>query len=173
MVQLAQTYTVSELPTGDFDPIPAGAYPAIIVNSEMKDSSTGGKYLELEINISGDNYNGRKLFERLNLENQNPTAVQIAFQTLGKICTAIGIDQVGDSVQLHNIPFIIDIDIEKGKPYIKDGVEKEGNDQNRIKKYSSAGIAAPVTPQPAPQTAAVPTQSPAAPASASDAPWER
>lgn len=168
MVQLAQTYKVDDLPSGDdYTPLPAGQYKAMIVSSEMKDASTGGRYLQLEIDVTEGNYSGRKLFERLNLENKNPQAVEIAFKTLSSICKAVALAEIGDSNQLHNKPFLMELDIEKGKPYTKDGVEKMGSDQNRIKKYlpisQTNQSAAPPTQQGETQEAA----------SSSAPPWAR
>lgn len=137
MVQLNQTYVVDDLgELEDYTPIPKGSYSALITESDMVETSSGnGAYLKLTIDITQGEYQGRKLFERLNLVNENELAVKIAQKTLGSICRAVGVDQINDSVVLHNIPFMIDVDIEQGKPYMKDGEQRDGRPQNVIKKY--------------------------------------
>lgn len=168
MVALPQTYKVADLPEGqDFEPIPAGEYSALIVGSQRKDNKAGtGWFLELEIDITAGQYKGRKLFERLNLENPNPQAVEISFQTLGKICRAFGLETVGDSTQLHNRPINIVVDI-KESTYEKDG-EQRVSRQNNIKKWL------PFSQGPSPAQAAAPKSgNDGGAASSSAPPWAK
>ncbi len=66
-------------PTTDFEPIPAGKYLAVITDSEMKRTKAGtGHYLQLAFQIIEGPYKNRFLWARLNLDNPNATAVQIA-----------------------------------------------------------------------------------------------
>ncbi len=90
----------------DFALIPVGEYPCMIVKSELKASKTGGEFLLLEIDVIEGQYQGRKVFSRLNLVNSNPVAVKIARNELAKICLAVGVTDPKDSQDLHNIPFI-------------------------------------------------------------------
>lgn len=97
-------------PSTGFDPVPAGKYPAVIVESVMKPTKNGnGQYLELTFEIIDGDYKARKVWARLNLENQNSTAVQIARSELSAICRAIGVMQPQDSIELHNLPLIITV----------------------------------------------------------------
>lgn len=92
-------------PNQAFDPVPAGWYTVQVTASEMKPTQNGaGAYLELEMTILAGEFKGRKLFDRLNLQNQNTTTVEIAYKTLSAICHATGVIQVQDSQQLHGIP---------------------------------------------------------------------
>lgn len=147
MANLGQTYKVDELPQNEYEPIPAGTYNAMIMESEIKDSSTGGQYVQLRIEITGPTQAGRSVFERLNIRNQNEKAVQIALQTLGSICKAVGLNSVSDTNELHNRPFKVTLDVEQGKPYEDKitGEMKQGNPQNRIKKYEKAETSAAAT----------------------------
>lgn len=136
MVALPSTFNTADVPEDSFEPVQPGQYEAMITESEMKATKDGmGAYLQLKIELDG----GRILFERLNLQNKNDKAVEIAYRTLGKICEAIGKTSIKDSNELHNKRFIAVVEIEKGKPYIKDGEEKPGRDQNVIKKYLPYG----------------------------------
>ena len=73
-----------------FEPVPAGKYLAAIVESEMKPTKSGnGHFLELTFEVGEGPYKGRKLWARLNLDNPNPQAVQIARGELSAICRAV------------------------------------------------------------------------------------
>ena len=86
-------------PSQDFEPIPAGKYLAVITESEMKPTkNANGQYLQLTFQILDGPYKGRYVWARLNLQNPNPTTVQIARQELSSICRAAGVLQPGDSV---------------------------------------------------------------------------
>ena len=146
-------------PTSKFDAIPAGEYPVMITASELKLTKDGtGQYLQLELQVQDGAFQGRKLFDRLNLHNANQKAVEIAQRQLSQLCHAVGVMQVTDSEQLHFKPCIAKI-----------GVRTEpGRDpSNEIKGYkAAAGV--PVSQTPKVPTAPMPQASaPAAPA----APW--
>lgn len=92
-------------PMDVFDPVPTGWYPVVIEESEMKpNSAETGHYLELVGTIISEEFKGRKLWTRLNLDNPNPVAVEIANRQLSAICHAIDVMVVKDSSALHNIP---------------------------------------------------------------------
>lgn len=141
-----------EASTSDFDPIPAGWYPAIINSSEMKPTKDGyGEYLALTFQIVEGQYTNRLVFARLNLKNANEKAVQIARQDLAGICRATGIMQPSSSQEFHDIPMMIKIKIRPAK----DGYDAR-NDICGYKSYSDDAPVAPTkqptkpTPPPAP-----------------------
>lgn len=155
-------------PTGDFDPIPAGKYLAVITESEMKPTKSGnGSLLQLTFQIIEGDYSNRLIWARLNLDNPNAVAVQIARADLSAICRAVGVLAPKDSSELHNIPLVITVRCKKR--------DDTGDITNEIKGYSRADdgpanvAAAPVNP---------PSGSPAQaspPVSATHAtpPWKR
>jgi Protein of unknown function (DUF669) len=70
-----------------FSPLPAGEYVAAIVKSDWKKTKSGtGQYLELIVEILDGESKGRRVFDRLNLHNSNPKAVEIAEKRLQQIC---------------------------------------------------------------------------------------
>ena len=104
----------------------------VIVDSVERETKAGdGAYLELTLEVVGDQYKGRKLWDRLNLRNKNEKAVRIAERTLSSICAATGVARPQDSAELHGIPMTIKVGIE----------EFNGQPQNRVKSYSKAGAA--------------------------------
>ena len=108
-------FNASEIdPSVSFDPIPAGKYVAAITESEMKPTKSGnGHFLELTFEVLSGQYKGRKLWTRLNLDNPNPQAVQIARGELSAICRAVGVMQPKDSCELHNLPLVITVKCKK------------------------------------------------------------
>jgi hypothetical protein len=116
-------------PAVGFDPIPAGKYSAVIMNSEMKPNKAGtGSYLQLAFQIIDGEFKNRILWTRLNLNNPNSTAVQIARAELSAICRAVGVFAPNDSIELHNLPLVIHVRCKKRKD--------TGEISNEIKGFS-------------------------------------
>src|SRR5262245_52807200 len=116
-------------PSSDFEPIPAGKYLAVITESEMKPNKAGtGHYLQLTFQVIDGPYKGRNLWARLNLDNPNAQAVQIARAELSAICRAVGVLAPNDSVELHNLPLVIHVKCKKR--------EDTGELGNEIKGYA-------------------------------------
>lgn len=129
-------------PTGDFEPIPAGKYLAVITDSLMKPNKAGtGSLLQLTFQIIEGEYQNRLLWVRLNLDHPNATAVQIARADLSAICRAVGVLAPKDSVDLHNLPLVIHVRCKKRTD--------TGEIANEIKGYSKKEALAPVGAAPA------------------------
>ncbi len=97
-------------PRGEFTPIPAGKYLAMITASEEKPNKSGdGRFLELVFQVLEGPYQNRLLWARLNLTHSNPKAVQIARAELSALCRAVGVMTPRDSVELHNLPLVISV----------------------------------------------------------------
>jgi hypothetical protein len=123
-------------PAKGFEPLPSADYTVIITESEMKATSAGtGNYLALTIEVMDGQYKSRKLFHNLNLDNPNAEAVRIAKAELSAICRAVKVLTPKDSVELHNIPFVVKVGIEKRKD--------TGDLQNRIKAFKPKEGTAP------------------------------
>ena len=123
-------------PSG-FDVLPAGDYDVCIVASEMKPTKAGtGSFLYLKLQVLTGPYQNKPLFDRLNLDNPNATAVKIAKGTLSAICRAVGVMTPKDSSELHNKPLKATVRV------TKDG---EGNPSNEIKGYKSRHVGAATT----------------------------
>ena len=143
-------------PQQSFDALPPGRYEAIISASEMKDTKAGtGQYLQLTFDVVGGQYEGRKLWSRLNLVNPNATAVQIAERELSAICHCVGILVPQDSEELHDALLVIDV-IQELNPM-------SGQQTNRIKGYSQVSAPAPKAKPAAPAGFATGKVAPATP----------
>lgn len=130
-------------PASDFDPIPAGKYVAAIIASEMKPTKAGtGQYLELTFQVLNGDYKNRLLWTRLNLDNPNATAVQIARAELSAICRAVGVMAPNDSTELHDLPLVINVRCKRR--------DDTGDIVNEIKGFSPKESASPPKPEPVP-----------------------
>lgn len=117
------------------EPIPAGKYLAIITDSEMKATKSGdGRFLELTFEILEGACKGRKVWDRLNLENPSALAVKIARGELSAICRAVGVMQPRDSVELHNLPLQITVKVKRR--------EDTGDLTNEVSGYAKKEAAA-------------------------------
>ena len=133
-------------PAVDFEPIPAGKYLAVITASEMKPTKTGsGTFLELTFQVIEGQYKNRMLWSRLNLDNPNAQAVQIAQAELSAICRAVGVITPKDSIELHNLPLLVTVKVKKR--------EDTGYLVNEIKAYAKKEAA---TGQPQQQMTSTP-----------------
>jgi hypothetical protein len=143
-------------PNSDFEPIPAGRYLAVITDSEMRPNKAGtGSLLQLTFQVIEGEYRNRLLWARLNLDHPNATAVQIARADLSAICRAVGVLAPTDSVELHNLPLVINVKCKRR--------DDTGEIVNEIKGYAK---------KESPQPAAAAAQ-PANGAADSTPPWKR
>lgn len=183
MALLGQTFDASSVePMSNYDVLPPAKYLVQIIFSEMRPTKDGrGQYLYLELDVLEGQYAGRKLFDRLNLVNTNPDAVQIAQRTLSSLCRAVGKLQVNNSEQLHLIPLIADVRVRPPS-----GGYGESNSMRYLPRSGAPGAAAGYSTSPpapvasrmgsvaSPATPAANTAhaSPAAPA-VGGLPWKR
>lgn len=136
--------------TKKYSPVPEGDYQAVITDSEMRTTKKGdGEYLLLTFEISsGGQYEGRRIWARLNVKNKSPKAVEIANRDLASILRATNVEQMQDTEELHMKPMIVSVVIKPAS-----GGFDESND---IRAYKSASVqvattetAAPVAAEPA------------------------
>lgn len=81
MADLLETFDPNAVPEDDrtFDPIPAGDYQMQVIESELRDTKDGnGQMLVLTMEVMSGPSAGRKLWDRLNIRNQNADAQRIA-----------------------------------------------------------------------------------------------
>lgn len=138
-----------------YGPLPAGEYEMMVVKSDVKPTKAGtGHYLELEMHVVSGEHSGRRLWERLNIDNPNKQAEDIAKQALAGLCGALGITDMTETEQLHDQVFTAFVEIDRKEP-----------DRNRIVGYGSIAQA--------PAPVAKPAARPAAPAPGAPAkkPW--
>jgi hypothetical protein len=100
--------------TSTFDPLPNGTYSAMISNSDYKATKAGtGHYIELVIDIIDGPHAGRKLWERLNVDNPNKQAEDIARSALNRLLVSCGKPDARNTEAIHDIPFKVDVEIDR------------------------------------------------------------
>ena len=167
MARLGNTFDATGVdPSRSFEILPPGRYLAQIVASEMRATRDGqGQYLWLELDVLEGPLAGRKLFDRLNLVNNNPGTVEMAQRTLSAICHATGRLQVQDSEELHLIPMQVDVTVQPPK----NGYGESNGIRYVVPEQPAGRPTAPQAARPAaqPRPAASPSTPPAS------APWRR
>jgi hypothetical protein len=143
-------------PQQSFSPIPAGVYPAQIVDSDLKPLKSGkGMGLSLTFEVLDGEFKGRKVFGNLNVQHDNAQAQEIAQAQLSALCHATGVIKLQDSSQLHNKPVRMRVKIRT-----QDGYEPR-NEVTGFEALAGAPAAVPC--------AVIAAQA----ASARTAPWKR
>ena len=150
-------FNAAEVQPSQFEAIPTGTYEAVIANSESRPMKSGnGMGFNLEFEIVSGAYQGRKVFSWITFEHRtSPDAQRSGREQLSAICRAVGVTQLNDTVQLHNLPLLISVGIDKADPT-----------RNVIKAYK-AKVGSVATPAVAAGAATTPTAQP------QGAPWVR
>ncbi len=159
MSDLGISFNRNELPEQDsFEPIPAAWYPARIVEAEAKDSKSGnGQYINVQWEIMGAKFAGRKVFGRITTRNVNEVAEEIGRKQIRELMEATGLVTLSKTEQLSGKTCEIKVSVNPAT----DKYEAS----NDVKRYRAAGGSSLPAAQPASQTAA--------PAATAKKPWER
>lgn len=137
----ATSYTPQERSYGLIAP---GKYPAVINATDIKATKSGtGQYLEIEFQIIDGEYAGRRVWERLNINNENKKAEDIARERLAALCQALEIATLTDSDQLQDGQVLLGLEIDRKEP-----------DRNRVSGFWALDGAAPAAAAAAPAPAA-------------------
>lgn len=137
-MRLDEVFTLDSVPasTTNYDALPAGLYEATIANAEIKDSKSGGKYINIRFDITGPSHAGRVVFGMITIANANPKAEEVGRQQLGDLIRAIGLDKLADTDQLIGGKLIIKLDVETSEQY---------GTSNRVRGFRPASKAKPAT----------------------------
>lgn len=126
------------IPTSN-DPIPPGDYTVQLVKSESKQTKDGtGHYLSLTFKVIEGDYENRIIFTNLNMVNKNLTAEEIARRLFSSLCHAANVLTPNDTQELHGIPVIAKVKIQKGNESYPDR-----NDIASFKSLDSDETSAP------------------------------
>jgi hypothetical protein len=144
----ASEVEVPEAPS--YGPLPPGDYEVIVTKTDIRQTKAGtGEYIAVEFQVVGGAGSGRRLWSNYNVANANKQAEDIAKQQFAALCQACGVSDLEDTDELHDIPLIVAVQI-----------DKKDETRNKIVAYKAASA-------PAPKAAT----KPAAPAGAR--PWQR
>jgi len=135
MAKLGQTFIPSEIEddgyVGGGGPVPAGKYLMQMVKNEMIPiKGDKGDRLNMDFQILEGPYEGRHVFQSLNIEHIDFDARQIPLKQFKRLCEACGQELVDDGDQLLHIPFYGAVIVRKNTQY---------GDQNDLTNYAPYG----------------------------------
>lgn len=137
---------------GPMEPVPPGKYELQVIESSVSQTKSGtGIMLNLTHEIVSGAYANRKIWTRHNYQNQNAEAQRIGQREIADLCLAIGhTDALNDSNDLHGIPYMANVGIERDKT-------GQYPDKNKISRFlprdGMATVQAPARHQAAASTA--------------------
>lgn len=159
MAHLGNTFDPSQVPEDErsFEPMPAGDYVCQVIESEVVQTKSGGDMLKLTLEVTEGQFANRRVWDNLNIRNNNPQAQQIAHRALADLCSACGVGPITDSEDLHFRPFVATLKIEparevNGQTYDARNGVKRYKPKNGTTVVAAQGSAA--RPAPAAQAAA-------------------
>lgn len=142
----------------------AGWYQMQIVESELKETKSGGHMIVLEfemVEAVHPDLKGRKMWTNLNLWNPNQQAVEIAQRDLSAICKAMGhTEEVGETTVLHNRAIAVKARIKPAKGDFEARNEPTGYD-SVVARFANGVPQQAATMTAPPQGGAAPVGSPA------------
>ena len=116
-----------------FELLPKGEYLSIVTESAVKQTKRGdGAYLELIFEVIDGAHKGRKVWERLTVQNASSKALEIGQRRLSNLLHALGRQTVNDSSELHNTPVNLLVDVEPPSG--------EFAPKNKVIAYNPAGF---------------------------------
>jgi hypothetical protein len=121
---------------GDFSPVPAGDYPAKVVDTEAVETLNRDYRLKITWEVTDGQYSGRKVFDSLMLSG-SVEAVKVGEARLKAMAIALGHqnpDHIGDSEELHGRECKIVVTIKN---------DKNGNPKNEISSWRKLDAPAP------------------------------
>ena len=139
--------------SGGFECIPAGTYRVLINKAEYRQTRANtGHRLVLELSIMGGEHDGRRLFEGINVFNNNPGAQEIGQRVLASLTDALGIARNGltDTEQLVDAVVNAEVTCQRIKNEQQREMygDKHGR-QNGVRAFSSGRVAeSSAPPQP-------------------------
>jgi hypothetical protein len=136
MAQLPKVFN-QDVPTQDYQPLPEGTYTAEITDAQVKESKSGGHYLNVRYDIIAPSHQGRVVYGMITINANNPKAVEIGEQQMNRLRLACGIGSLTDTNQLIGKKVQIKLKIEKSDEY---------GDQNRISSWKAVDGSMPPMP---------------------------
>jgi hypothetical protein len=100
---------------GGGEQLPPGEYKVVIVDSRREATKDGqGGMLSFDMTPVEGPLAGRKQTMRFNLHHHNAQTVEIANKQLSALCHVVGVFAFNRTEDLHNKPFKVKIDFQKG-----------------------------------------------------------
>lgn len=123
-------------PSNDYTPIPAGVYDLEVSASDIVQTKAGtGLMLKLQLRVTGPDYEGRVIFDQINIQNASQQAQEIGQRQLSDLSRACGFAaNPQDSQEFHGIPIRARVKVKSDPQY---------GDRNEIARYLEPDETAP------------------------------
>ena len=166
----ATQHKPDDAPGGTLRVYPAGLYPVLIVGTEIKPNKKGsGVHLEVTHHILDGQFSGAVFTDWLTLTDpENQIEASKGQSRMSSLCAALGLMRVGDSSELHNKAYVVELEHSaangsyKARNFVKSRKPFGGGGAPHA---AAPGMPAPQSFAPAPQSlspapAAAPAQAP-------------
>lgn len=166
MVQMNFNASQVQPNAGGMDVLETGRYNVQITESTVKPTKRGdGNMLVFTMTVIDGNAVGKRVIARLNIQNPNQQAVDIAYGELSAISHVAGVLNWNDTQELHGKPFQIQVDkVQRSDDPTKEGNEIKGYYDLQGNPPSAGGGSQPSAPAPQPPAPQTQEQAPSAPA---------
>ncbi len=157
MAQLPQAFDANQWdPTQSAGQLPIGKQPVVIKSSDVKAarSNENNGYIQFNLEVIDGPNKGATGPYRINLYNSNQQTVEIAHRQMSALSYVTGVFNVQNTEQLHDIPFIADVQPQKKEPQyteVKKVYDINGNEPGKQGQQAAQPQAAPAPQQAAPQ----------------------
>jgi hypothetical protein len=165
--ELPEFFDPSQYEGTTFDLLPIGVYPAQIIEAAVTQPQSGDGYgIEATWQITGGDYEGRRVWQRIIFQHSSNQAQDIGRREFKDLCDACGITKGFNSVEpLKFIPCKIRIGVKKDK----DGIYDDKNKVTRVWPFSYEPPASRRSPNP-PKSPTVPRAAAARPSAPASSP---
>lgn len=124
------------------EPLPAGKYDVVVDDAELVPTKAGtGQMVRMAMTVTGPTHRGRKIWDRLNIDNPNPKAVEIAQRRLAQIAKALGKAGIDDTDELVGVKLKVTVKVREAS-----GGYEASNDVSGYGSVAEGGDEFPVTP---------------------------
>lgn len=142
MAALQQPFNPASVdPQAAMSQLPVGQHLVVAITSaiEATKDKTGG-LVKFTLSIADGSLRGMQGDYRLNLYNASQKAVEIAQKQLSALCHACGVNNLQDTAQLHNIPFVVVVTPQEDPKYTQiTGVKYADGSDIRAGQFGSPG----------------------------------
>jgi len=155
MAQLPQAFDANQYnPSQSAGQLPVGKHLVVIMSSELKGSKNNENsgYVQLNLEVVDGPNKGATGPYRLNLYNESQKTVEIAHNQLCALSHALNVFVVQNTEQLHGIPFIAEVQLQKGDnpngyTEVKRVFDASGNEPGKQGQQAAQPQTAPVQQQ--------------------------
>lgn len=110
--------------------MPAGWYPVIVDESEIKPTGNGdGSYLNFRFSVLDGAHKNSKCWHRFNTVNQSAKAVEIAYKQLSALMHAVNVLDMTATEQLHNRPLFVKLKLVQAELDAQGNVKYEAKNE--------------------------------------------